>query len=120
MVIARDRGFQSENTDDRRAERLKSAPPMSPERAERLRDPARPRHDRQSSEKEPKTASIHDMIRRHPMATAAVVVAVILVVIGGIAWWLHARHFELTDDAFIDARIATISSQQDCVVRLGV
>ena len=45
------------------------------------------------------------------MATAAVVVAVILVMIGGIAWWLHARHFESTDDAFIDARIATISSQ---------
>ena len=30
--------------------------------------------------------------------------------IGGIAWWLHALHFESTDDAFIDTRIATISS----------
>ena len=45
------------------------------------------------------------------MATAAIVIAAVLVAIGGIAWWLHARHFKSTDDAFIDARIATISSQ---------
>ena len=27
------------------------------------------------------------------------------------AWWLYARHFEDTDDAFIDARTVALSSQ---------
>jgi membrane fusion protein (multidrug efflux system) len=30
---------------------------------------------------------------------------------GGPIWWLNARQYESTDDAFIDARTATISSQ---------
>ena len=37
------------------------------------------------AKRKPKAASIHDMIRSHPMATAAVVVAAVLVAIGGIA-----------------------------------
>jgi membrane fusion protein, multidrug efflux system len=28
-----------------------------------------------------------------------------------VAWWLHARHYESTDDAFIDTRTVQISSQ---------
>jgi hypothetical protein len=39
-------GFQAENTDDRRAERRKSAPPLSPERAARPRDPVPSPDDR--------------------------------------------------------------------------
>ncbi len=42
----------------------------------------------------------------------------VLVIIGGIilaalvvAWWLHARNYESTDDAFIDARTVQISAQ---------
>jgi len=31
--------------------------------------------------------------------------------IGGVLYWLSARHYETTDDAFIDAHTATISSQ---------
>jgi len=30
---------------------------------------------------------------------------------GGFAYWLHARHFETTDDAFVDANISEISAQ---------
>ncbi len=30
---------------------------------------------------------------------------------GGFAYWLHARHFETTDDAFVDADISEISAQ---------
>jgi len=54
VVIARDRGFEAENTDDRPAE------------------------------KEPKTASLRDLIRSHPMATAAVVIVAVLMVIAAL------------------------------------
>ena len=30
---------------------------------------------------------------------------------GGLSYWLNTRHFETTDDAFIDAHTATVSSQ---------
>jgi membrane fusion protein (multidrug efflux system) len=51
------------------------------------------------------------LIMRHPyMATAAALV-VVLCVVAGIMWWLNARQYESTDDAFIDARTVSISSQ---------
>ena len=30
---------------------------------------------------------------------------------GGLAWWLHARHYASTDDAFIDTNISQVSAQ---------
>ena len=42
-----------------------------------------------------------------------IVIAVVAVaaVVALVAWWLNARHYESTDDAFIDARTVQISSQ---------
>ena len=34
-----------------------------------------------------------------------------IVLVGGLIWWLHALQYESTDDAFIDARTITVSSQ---------
>ena len=39
------------------------------------------------------------------------VVLVIALIIGGILWWLDARHYEDTDDAFIDTHIVHIAPQ---------
>jgi len=50
-------------------------------------------------------------LRRHPVLTTFIVLLVILAVIGAVFWWLHARQYESTDDAFIDARTVTISAQ---------
>jgi membrane fusion protein, multidrug efflux system len=50
-------------------------------------------------------------IRKHPFRTAAIVVLVIAVALTIWLWWLKARQFESTDDAFIDARTVDISSQ---------
>ena len=33
------------------------------------------------------------------------------VIVGGTLYWLHARHFETTDDAFIDGHISLVSAQ---------
>src|SRR5947209_7864545 len=54
---------------------------------------------------------IRDAVRRHPYVTAAAVVGAIAIAVAAITWWLNARHFESTDDAFIDARVVPISAQ---------
>ena len=38
-------------------------------------------------------------------------IAVALVAVGAVSWWLHARHFETTDDAQIDGHINVVSSR---------
>jgi membrane fusion protein (multidrug efflux system) len=35
----------------------------------------------------------------------------LIVVVAGVVWWLHARHYETTDDAFIDTHIVHLSPQ---------
>ena len=47
--------------------------------------------------------------RRRFVIIALMVVAVVAV--AGVLWWLHARQYESTDDAYIDAHIAHISPQ---------
>ncbi|SEQ53412.1 membrane fusion protein, multidrug efflux system [Faunimonas pinastri] len=51
------------------------------------------------------------IVRRHPIIVAAVVILVIALIVGAVLWWLHARNYENTDDAFIDTRSVTISAQ---------
>jgi len=58
-----------------------------------------------------KGESVLDRLRRRPLAVGAVVTIVIVAAIGTLLWWLHARQYESTDDAFIDARTVSISSQ---------
>ena len=38
-------------------------------------------------------------------------VVVVLLVVGCVAYWLHSRHYESTDDAFIDSNQSQIASQ---------
>ena len=52
-----------------------------------------------------------NLARQHPIAIAIGAVAAIAAVSGGVTWWLNARHYQSTDDAFIDARTVSISSQ---------
>ena len=49
--------------------------------------------------------------RSHPYAVGAGLVLVLAIIAAAIAWWLNARHYESTDDAFIDTRIVPISAQ---------
>jgi membrane fusion protein, multidrug efflux system len=125
VAIARQRNPEIENNDERRFEPRSAARgdalPERTDRSDRSQAPPRAKDERRAEEKPAKKASLRDTIRAHPAAVAAVAVAAILLIIGGIAWWLHARHFESTDDAFIDARIATISSQvSGTVIELAV
>ena len=69
----------------------------------------RPRAEKRSEEK-PKV-SFRDRVRQHPYIATTVAVVIVVVLAGLLAWWLHARHFESTDDAFIDARTVTVAPQ---------
>jgi membrane fusion protein, multidrug efflux system len=97
-------------SDQRRSELRDDTLPRS-ERPDRSLEPERAKEGKRPGDKPAKKASIRDTLRAHPVATACAIVASVLLLVAGVAWWLHARHFETTDDAFVDARIATISSQ---------
>ena len=50
-------------------------------------------------------------LKDHPLLLAAGVGVLGLAAIGGLLYWLHARDFESTDDAFVDAHIVRLAPQ---------
>jgi membrane fusion protein (multidrug efflux system) len=50
-------------------------------------------------------------VRKHPVAMIVCLGLIVAGVIGGTLWYLNARHYESTDDAFIDGRPVLISPQ---------
>ncbi|MGN6571762.1 MAG: HlyD family secretion protein [Pseudolabrys sp.] len=55
--------------------------------------------------------SLTARMRQHPVIVAAIVIVALLVIVAGILWWLNARQYVSTDDAFIDARAVQIAPQ---------
>jgi membrane fusion protein, multidrug efflux system len=54
--------------------------------------------------------------KRSNRVLAIVGIVTIVLTIAGVAYWLNARHFESTDDAFIDGHVVTISPQVSALV----
>ena len=50
-------------------------------------------------------------IFKKPLFWIILIVVVAALVIGGVLYWLHARQFESTDDAFVDSHIVRLSPQ---------
>lgn len=48
---------------------------------------------------------------KKPLFWVIFVIVAAVVIIGGTLWWLHARRFESTDDAFVDAHVVRIAAQ---------
>lgn len=44
------------------------------------------------------------ILRKHPFLSIAAAVTLVAVLFGGVLWYLEARHYERSDDAFVDAR----------------
>ena len=58
-----------------------------------------------------KGAERSGVLRRRPLLVVGLVLLILAVAVAGVIWWLHARNYKSTDDAFIDARTVSISSQ---------
>ncbi|RUX77206.1 HlyD family secretion protein [Mesorhizobium sp. M7A.F.Ca.US.006.04.2.1] len=67
-------------------------------------------HKQDKQAREPKP-SLLSFPRRHPYISIAILLAVLLIAVGLVLWWLDARQYESTDDAFIDARTVTIGAE---------
>jgi membrane fusion protein (multidrug efflux system) len=94
-------------------------------RSEERREPfVRPRREQGSPEppsaSEKETAWGFAFLRR-PAIAFSVIFVLIAIVAGGVIWWLNARQYESTDDAFIDTRTVSISSRVNgAIVDLAV
>jgi membrane fusion protein (multidrug efflux system) len=56
-------------------------------------------------------APLRNTIRRRRTLIAASVLGALVLLVALLLWWLQARNYESTDDAFIDARTVQISAQ---------
>jgi membrane fusion protein, multidrug efflux system len=54
---------------------------------------------------------IKGAFQKHPVAMIVCLGLIVVGIVAGIAWYLHARHYESTDDAFIDGRPVLMSPQ---------
>lgn len=48
---------------------------------------------------------------QRPLLLIVGAVVLLAILIGGLLWWLHARHFETTDDAYVDTHIVRLAPQ---------
>jgi membrane fusion protein (multidrug efflux system) len=54
--------------------------------------------------------------KSHRLRNMLVLVGAILLLTAGVLWWLHARHFENTDDAQIDGHVSGVAARISAVV----
>jgi membrane fusion protein (multidrug efflux system) len=75
------------------------------------RNPTEARHAGRSDKRSSQQDSWRSKLRRHAKVAGVAAVMFVAAVAAGVVWWLNARQYESTDDAFIDARTVSISSQ---------
>lgn len=54
---------------------------------------------------------IKGAFQKHPAAMIVCLGLIVAGIVAGIVWYLHARHYETTDDAFIDSRPVLVSPE---------
>jgi membrane fusion protein (multidrug efflux system) len=94
------------------AQEVEVAPPPRQRRDEDARSQASPRPE--ATAPEPNGAAPKRGLS--PRVRIIGIVVAILVVLGGVLYWFHARNFEETDDAQIDGHLNPISSKVDGTV----
>src|SRR4051812_5648955 len=61
--------------------------------------------------RDPAPTGLRGAFQKHPVAMMVCLGLIVVGLIAGVAWYLHARHYESTDDAFIDGRPVLVSPQ---------
>jgi membrane fusion protein (multidrug efflux system) len=56
-------------------------------------------------------AGIRGAFRKHPVAMIVCLGLIVAGIVAGVVWYLYARHYESTDDAFIDSRPVLVSPE---------
>jgi membrane fusion protein (multidrug efflux system) len=67
--------------------------------------------DEDDTEQETQPLRMGAFVREHWILAGGAAVVLVVGLIAGTMWWLNARHYEWTDDAFVDARQFAISSK---------
>src|ERR1700733_6036343 len=78
---------------------------------ERRADSAPSQEARPASGRAVKKRSLLERIRQRRGLAIAIILGSAIVILAVALWWLHARNYESTDDAFIDTRTVQISPQ---------
>src|SRR5580704_16046711 len=78
---------------------------------ERRADAAPSQEARPASGRAVKKRSLFETIRQRRGLAIAIILVSAIVILAVALWWLHARNYESTDDAFIDTRTVQISPQ---------
>jgi membrane fusion protein, multidrug efflux system len=78
---------------------------------ERRADSAPGQEARPASAGARKNPSLLGRIRQRRGLAIAIILGSAVVILAIVLWWLHARNYESTDDAFIDTRTVQISAQ---------
>jgi membrane fusion protein (multidrug efflux system) len=81
------------------------------DRPTRKRDEADERAREEPLDEAARKTTWMQSLRRRPWLIAAIAVGLVIVIAAAVVWWLHARQYESTDDAFIDTRIVAITPQ---------
>lgn len=72
--------------------------------------------DKPDNEDADDTKSDKPSLFKRPLFWIILIVVVAALVIGGVLYWLHARQFESTDDAFVDTHIVRVAAQTSGVL----
>jgi membrane fusion protein (multidrug efflux system) len=84
--------------------------------SERRHDTAPSRDTRAATGQAPKPQSWVDGMRRRRRMVLVVTALIIAGIVAVVVWWVSTSGYESTDDAFIDARTASISSQVNAAI----
>ena len=85
---------------------------MSPRDVPVAEQPARPQRPGQApSPARPPVAEPKQSRLRRPMVLVIIGIVALVVIIGGVLWWLNARRYESTDDSFIDVHMTRVAPQ---------
>jgi len=83
---------------------------------ERRQDTAPARETRPAMGPAAKPQPVVERLRRRRRMVLVVTALIIAIIIAVVAWWFNTSGYESTDDAFIDARTVSISSQVNAAI----